>query len=115
MAGPEIQIFHQQRAAAAAAQPWANPSDNVTMLFFGDSTDAALVLDMCREAPLHQRIPYYGGFGRNCPVCMLPGLHMVQEFIPGVFPHGPYFEGYTDADSPQVNIPKVCSCPMLAL
>ena len=49
-----------------------------------------------------------GGFGRNCPACNFPsGLRIVQEFIPGVWPSGPYLDEYTDADAPQFNIPKV--------
>ena len=49
-----------------------------------------------------------GGFGRNCPACNFPsGLRIVEEFIPGVWPSGPYLDEYTDADAPQFNIPKV--------
>lgn len=51
-----------------------------------------------------------GGFGRNCPACRIgTGIKMVEEFVPGNWPSGPYLDHYTDADAPQLNIPKVGS------
>lgn len=99
--GPQVKSTWEQ------PPQWVKPGETIRMLYFGDSVDAAQILDVCKEAQFRNIQTLMGGFGRNCPACHIAtGLKIVEEFIPGNWPHGPYLDGYTDADSPAVNIPK---------
>ena len=48
-------------------------------------------------------------FGNNCPACSLPhvSFHVVEQFIPGNWPTGPYLHRYNDSHAPQLAFPQV--------
>ena len=51
------------------------------------------------------KTPVSGKVGQS-PYCLLEGLHLITQVIPGVKPQGPYAQGFTEDDAPSKTIPK---------
>ena len=62
------------------------------------------------------KTPVSGKVGQS-PYCLLEGLHLITQVIPGVQPQGPYAQGFTEDDAPSKTIPTASffCCSLLVL